>query len=278
MTLVVSVRVPDGVIVAADSLATLAVQTQVKAKGPAKCPKCGEEHMVEVDVPLPRGIGTLSTLPYALKLVPLWGRFAVATFGNSLIGERSVFALIQEFEQQDTFADPQEAAGALGERLLKVLGETIDVTALPDDSVVLGFHLSGHKDGKPVTAVSRIGKQINTNLFQGFGATVDGETSVVTHMWELKQSIPQMGATYQAWSVLDASDYAEFLISLTATSQRFGLMVPNVGGAIDVAVVVPQNKFRWIKRKKLANLLLEEERDHDIGEAGTADASEAGPD
>lgn len=278
MTLVVSVRVPDGVVVAADSLATLAVQSQAKAKGPAKCPKCGEEHLVEIDVPLPRGIGTLSTLPYALKLVPLWGRFAVTTFGNSLIGERSVFALIQEFQQQDTFTDPQEAADALGGRLFKVLGETINVNDLPDDSVVLGFHLSGYKDGKPVTAVSRIGKQINTKSFEGFGATVDGETSVVTHMWELKQSIPQMGAIYQAWSVLDASDYAEFLISLTATSQRFGLMVPNVGGAIDVAVVIPQNKFRWIKRKQLANLLLEEERDHDIGQARTTDVSEAGPD
>ena len=129
-----------------------------------------------------------------------------------------------------------------------------------------------------MATVSRIGKQINANSYDGFGATIDGETSVVTHMWGLKQSIPQMGAIYQAWSVLDASDYAEFLISLTASSQRFGLMVPNVGGAIDLALVTPQNKFRWIKRKELANLLLEEERDHDIREAGTADVSEAGPD
>lgn len=278
MTLVVSVRVPDGVVVAADSLATLAMQAKAQAKGPAKCPKCGEEHVVEVELALPREMATLSTLPYALKLVPLWGRFAVASFGHSLIGERSVFALIQEFQQQHTFTDPQEAADALSERLFKVLGETIDLNDLADDSVILGFHLSGHKDGKPVATVSRIGKQINANSYDGFGATIDGETSVVTHMWGLKQSIPQMGAIYQAWSVLDASDYAEFLISLTASSQRFGLMVPTVGGAIDVALVTPQNKFRWIKRKQLASLLLEEEHDHEIGEARTADVSEAGSD
>lgn len=275
MTLVVSVRVPDGVVIGSDSLATLAMQPTATASGPVQCPKCGEEHQVSLQVPLPRGAGTLSTLPSALKLMPLWGRFGVATYGNSMIADHSMFALVQEFQKEHDFGDLKEAAKGLGEWLQRRFAETTDIDSLPDGSFAFGFHVSGYKDGHPLTATTRVGKQVTTRFLDGFGATIDGETSVVTHMWGLKEEQPQLGATYQAWSVSDAADYVEFLISLTANSQRFGLMVPTVGGSIDIAVVMPQNSFRWMKQKELAKLLLEEvSHGYDTGEPGaTADVS-----
>ncbi len=275
MTLVVSVRVPDGIVLGADSLSTLAMQHTATASGPAQCPKCGEEHEVSLEVSLPRGAGTLSTLPSALKLMPLWGRFGVATYGNSMIGDHSMYALVQEFQKEHEFGDLEEAANGLGEWLQRRFAETTDIDNLPDKSFAFGFHISGHRDGHPFTVTTRVGKQVTTRLLDGFGATIDGETSVVTQMWGLKKEQPQMGALYQAWSVSDAADYVEFLISLTANSQRFGLMVPNVGGAIDIALVMPQNSFRWMKQKALAKLLLEEvSYGHDTGEPGaTTDVS-----
>ena len=45
MTLIVSTRVPDGIVIAADSMSTIRMQSpQLSAKGKTKCPNCGKEH------------------------------------------------------------------------------------------------------------------------------------------------------------------------------------------------------------------------------------------
>ena len=53
MSLIVSLRVPDGIVVAADSLSTALNVMQVATKGiKAKCPKCGE-NIREKELKLP---------------------------------------------------------------------------------------------------------------------------------------------------------------------------------------------------------------------------------
>lgn len=52
MTLTVSVRVPDGIVLAADSLTTIETRLSGKGELGLKCPKCNEEIKVS-DLPLP---------------------------------------------------------------------------------------------------------------------------------------------------------------------------------------------------------------------------------
>ena len=88
--------------------------------------------------------------------------------------------------------------------------------------------------------------------------TINRETAIVQKIWELSQANAQMGSAFNLWSVLDAVDYAKFLISTTADFQRFATMIPNVGGDIDIALLTP-SRFDWIQRKPLADVLLQEQ-------------------
>lgn len=58
-------------------------------------------------------------------------------------------------------------------------------------------------------------------------------------------------APFQAFSLQDAVEYAEFIIDSTAKAQRFSRELPTVGGAIDIALITPFDDFTWIKRKEL---------------------------
>ncbi len=258
MTLVVSVRVPDGVVVGADSLATLAVAAQGKVVGKSICPHCNTEHDVEVDINLPPGMGTLSTMPYSLKLVPMVRHTAVATYGLSMIGDRTVFSLLSEYQRRGGEQTTREVAQGLGEMVHEHLGTTTDLATIPEGASVLGFHASGYENERGTTFVVNVGRTVNIEEYGELGATVSGEGQVLTQLWQLSQVHPQMGSAHQAWSVLDAADYVRFAISTTASFQRFATMIPNVGGDIDIALVTPQGKFSWIQKKPLVDLLLRE--------------------
>ena len=56
-------------------------------------------------------------------------------------------------------------------------------------------------------------------------------------------------------TVQDAIDYAEFAINSTAAYQRFSMMIPTVGGDVDVALVTAYTGFKWIKYKELTKIL-----------------------
>jgi len=57
---------------------------------------------------------------------------------------------------------------------------------------------------------------------------------------------------YWIMSLQDAIDFSLFIVRATIEAQRFNQKtIMGVGGAIDVAVVTPDEGFRWIQKKKL---------------------------
>lgn len=256
MTLVVSARVPDGIVVGADSLSTLTVSGKGVAATKAKCPNCGGEHDVEIEVELPQGLGTLSTSPHSLKLIPLFNRIGVAITGMSMIGRRTVLSLLLEWEDNNRFEKPSKVARDLGKWLHDALKKQTDVAAIPEDKHVLGFQVSGYEDEEPKTFIVNIGNDVKVDAKGDFGVTVSGETAIIKQLWQLRETNPQMGSAYNAWSVLDAADYVKFAIATTANFQRFLTMIPTVGGDIHMALITAQGRFTWIDKKPLADLLL----------------------
>jgi hypothetical protein len=259
MTLVVSVRVPDGIVVAADSLATLSMDTQAEAVGTVICPHCGQGHEVRLPVQLPPHLGAISTLPYALKLIPLYDEYAMSVFGSSMIGKKTVFSVVRSFCRIHKQPDSLTALNsALSQWLHTKIGETVDLSVLPDDQAYMGYQLSGYESEEQLTLVTTLGKSIGVGENRDSGVTINGEPAVVQKIWELGKTNSQMGSAYNVWSVLDAVDYAKFLISTTADFQKFAMMIPNVGGEIDIALLTP-NRFDWIQKKPLADVLLQEQ-------------------
>ncbi len=100
MTLIASCRVPDGIIIAADSMSSLIVaQPKIEANGKTTCPQCGQEHGFKARIDIPMGLGVTSTSPYSQKIQPLWKTYGVGTSGTSVIANKSIFACIREFEK-----------------------------------------------------------------------------------------------------------------------------------------------------------------------------------
>jgi len=122
----------------------------------------------------------------------------------------------------------------------------------------MGYQLSGYDGDEQLTLINNLGKSIAVEEQKEPGVSINGEPAVVQKIWELGKTNVQMGSAYNVWSVLDAVDYAKFLISTTADFQRFAMIIPNVGGDIDIALLTP-SRFDWIQRKPLADVLLQEQ-------------------
>src|ERR687892_711229 len=79
MTLIVSLRIPDGIVLAGDSLSTLMSGTEVQGDIDIVCPQCGHQHVQTAKLQVAALPAT--TLAYAQKIFPFLGEFGVGTSG-----------------------------------------------------------------------------------------------------------------------------------------------------------------------------------------------------
>jgi hypothetical protein len=264
MTLVVSLRVPDGVVLAADSLQT----TQGTLIPGLKdltfiAPKSGEVVKID-DLKLPPIVIPTSTSSYAQKLFPFKEKFGVATFGNGIVNQRTMYNHFKNLENQvKTNVDSiSSAATIIKNYFANEVKQELDANPnkdLPKDAYLFGFQLVGYESpeeklGKAIELL--FGKETRLNNIDGIGCSVSGDMVLVNKLWEL-QKAEHMQINFGTFSLQDAIDYAEFLINTTASFQRFVNMIPTVGGAVDIALITNYSKFKWIKYKELTKILEE---------------------
>jgi hypothetical protein len=263
VTLNVSLRVPDGIVLASDSLATLMQLINQKMNVQAKCDKCGAQVDLK-DIPTPPVTVPGSTWPYAQKMFPISGKFGLATWGSGFVNNRSIYnhiiELADRFPLDDKNGDHLEKTTQFVMDYFKaqLLAEWarlgIDVNLQPDNWHPFGFQLVGftkdaNGDPIPHTHLIRIGKAASIERFDNIGCTWSGDGSVVSLLWQSKV------ASYATFSLQDAVDYAKFLIRTTADFQRFSGNLPTVGGEIDMALITNRRGFRWIAQKELYRML-----------------------
>ena len=237
MTLIVSVRVPDGIIIAGDSLLT------VKEDGEPAI-----------------------TLSHAQKILPFYGKLGVGIFGSGLLGNKSVHAAIRLFEQDlkkkdIPFNGVREIAQKMGDHFHNLLKEELEqenksLDALQPGQFALGFHIVGYDDSPdPKTVEVHIGKEVNPQVREEFGCTYTGSGEIVQAIWGLYKERPENQPPYSLLSLQNAIDYAELLIHTTTVHQRLSRTVPNVGGNIDIAIVTLFDGFQWVRQKPLNQIL-----------------------
>lgn len=260
MTLVVSLRVPDGVVLAADSLQTTQASLQLGMKDfKVKNEKTGEEINVG-DLKLPSILMPTSTSSYAQKLFSFKDKFGVATFGSAVINSRTIYNHIKNLElNTKEIKTVSEAGKILLDYFTVQLQEQLKVTGqkLAKGQLVMGFQVVGYESQNDLfghTVEVIIGEEPKSRMIDGIGCTISGDTEVVKKIWEIGQGTNR-AANYGAFSLKDAVDYVEFLINTTASFQRFANMIPTVGGAVDVALITNYSKFQWIKYKDLTKIL-----------------------
>ncbi|MCY4401695.1 MAG: hypothetical protein OXD54_03890 [Candidatus Poribacteria bacterium] len=262
MTLIVSVISADGIVIAGDSLSSLNKQINMNKPAEAKCPNCGQMHTVKVNF---QGNIGQATYSHTEKVFPFLENFGIGVFGSGLIGSNSVNFLIRSFEhslkKENKFIDGvTNLAQDIGIHLHNLLKKQIEIEKkslkdFPKNHTFLGFQVVGYDEFQPKIIEVSLGRNVISKPFDKLGCYASGNREVVTAIWNLYKSKPGIHPIYEVFSLQEAIDYVDFLISSTISFQRFSPITANVGGEIDIALVRPFGEFQWIRQKPLGELL-----------------------
>jgi len=262
MSLIVSLRIPDGIVIAADSMSTS--HTILKLVAPdigITCPNCNKK-ITEQELRVPPIFVPFSASSYTQKLFSLYNKYAISSFGEGIINNRSIYFHVKHFENIDSMPKDLED---IKNKFINYLENELIVqypkykTEAPKEWHPIGFHINGYEyiDNKPsgVTYEIFIGRENIIHRRDIIGCTIGGDTKVVMKLWEIGKADQRLIFKYRLFSLQDAVDLSEFLINTTSTFQRFANEVQTVGGEVDIALLHPISGFQWIKRKKLMETL-----------------------
>lgn len=264
MTIVVAVKVNDGLVLAADS--AVAVHG-----GPAGQPP-----------------GVLKTYNYGRKLSHIKDYpIGTLSWGISLLGSRTIESLISEYEFGLLSASDEAArrfkVREIADNLRTFLLERYQVQygpLSPGNQPALGVLVNGYSDGAyfpeqylfefPTTPDLQIRRPDREDSEPDFGVDWFGLTDAITRL--IKGADLRLGAMLaerlrispeEVWQLLaqfeypiafegmplqDAIDLAVYLVEMTIGRYRFVVGAPLCGGEIDVAVITSRG-FTWVYRK-----------------------------
>jgi 20S proteasome alpha/beta subunit len=233
MSLVVTVYVPEGLVMAADSRLTLEFELP-QASGPPK------HHSIPS-----------SDSTYKVFLIP--SRIGISTFGAAAVETTPVAPLVEAFaakELQAAAKPPDEVAEALLQHFRTLAGPP-----------AVRFHVAGYKGTEQevfdIDVAGNVAKQVNTS---GPGAAWGGEADALSRLLsrvgtldqagKFANELPLFGVAFQHFTLQDAIDFAVYAIRTTADTMRFQMRPQTVGGPIDILVIRP-TEARWLRRKEL---------------------------
>lgn len=259
MTLTICVRVPDGIVLAAESLQTIQSTLTGKGEVGVKCPKCKEEFTIS-ELPLPPIRVPSGSSVTANKLYEITKRspsIGIATYGASFLQGQTIESHIRTFEGQKVVGREtvQEISQKLLEYFQEKVAKEIDISKLPDDAVPIGFQVAGFNPDSTVGTIVLVKTGKNPRLEPqpeaSVGCSWAGDGRVVSKLWKEDPSIPISKPNYGLMTLQDAIDYAVFLIRTTIDYQTFATMIPTCSGEIDILVITYGKGLEWIQRKKL---------------------------
>jgi hypothetical protein len=231
MSLVVTVYVPSGIVMAADS--RMSVQrSEERAEGEQRT--LVQQQLVLSDS--------------AYKIVELRSiGVGIGVYDAGIINNQPADTHVHRFEEEMVTADDDVLT--VGDKFLAYFKDNFP-------SVPVGYHIAGYRTENRTSVpyvlvghtvrepgLRRVNVDGNGNI--QYGITRAGDTLVVNRL--IDQSYLPL---FPAMPLQDAVDYAVHLIRATIDTMRFEPRFPSVGGPIDVLVVTPEGE-RWVQRKEL---------------------------
>jgi len=234
MSFVVTVYVPEAIVMASDSRQTLTLKGKVETVN--------------------------SDFTYKTFLQPRQ-QVGVSTFGQAVLGGVSVQSRLERFAEE--MVDEEDDVEAVAHKLVSHLHDKYR-------QADTGFYVAGYKrEGRasvPHVYYCHVKKNLvqrrNVNPHTGevtYGATWGGQVDVITRLLKAKQVVGPEGQVMEItgarinWhlmNVQDAIDFAIYAVRTTIDTMRFEARPKNVGGPIDLLLITPQGS-RWIQRKEL---------------------------
>jgi len=281
MTIIVTHKVTDGLVLAADSAATFYVPT----------------------------VGGVITKIYnnankIFNLRKVWSIGAL-TYGAGSIGASSVETLSKDLRRR--FSDPKDTDYFLDEksytieevarRARRFLFEESYQNAYsePPADFAMGYRVCGYSAGAPLPEIWEFfitgGQCAEPYKVQGqdeFGLRWAGETEALDRLilgstnwiigWLIEKGFIQQEAASQthlelinrfgaplslpAMPIQDAIDVARFAVETAAKYARYGMRAETVGGPIELAAITKHEGFKWVARKHYYTAELNKETNH----------------
>lgn len=243
MSFVVTVYVPEGIVMASDSRQSITVeQRDPTGKMMSKVQTVGSDFTYKT---------------FLLKE----SQVGINTFGQSHLENIAVESHVRRFEEEHVTSD--DDVRTVAEKVLKFFKERF-----PDADTA--FHIVGFKvEGKlsvPYVFYCHVSREELTrrNVKPGtseviYGATWGGESDVISRLLKPYQvrgpdnkprKIQKPPIIYEAMNVQDAIDFAIYAVRATIETMRFEARPKTVGGPIDVLLITPGGG-RWVQRKEL---------------------------
>jgi hypothetical protein len=237
MSLVITVFVPEGIVIAADSRLSLTYSTKDQTTQKEFL------HMI-----------TASDSNDKVFLVK--DRFGIGTYGVADIKGMPIAGFINRFVEEKVTGDTE--IDQIPQRLLDFFGEPY---GFPD----VCFQVAGYKIEKGVSSqhvyvmkiASKSVTRINTAHIP-FGANWGGETEIMSRLLspvKLKQGdnwieLDAAPLPFNFFTLQDAIDFSVYAVRTTIESFRFQQRPKTVGGAIDILVLKPGEMPFWVAKKK----------------------------
>ncbi|EHA6441899.1 hypothetical protein ACSXEE_15695 (plasmid) [Clostridium perfringens] len=217
MSIITTVYIPEGIVMAADSRLT----------GTTTYPDGTKDRH------------TLSDNSQKLFLIKN-NSIGIACCGDAEINGKSVGDFIREFEINSVEENDsvEDIANKLKDYTMQTHGEGVL------------YHVSGFmNDVQHVYAILNgdiIRKNLSENSLE-YGVCWNGELEALARLLAAQPSVP---VDFQFMQLKDGIDFAEFLIDTTIKYLRFRTGIATCGGAIDI-LLITKDEARWIKHKIL---------------------------
>jgi hypothetical protein len=253
LTICVSIKVRDGLVLATDSMSQI---TGASASG-----------QVEV----------WQTYTNARKLFQVGDLpMGVMTYGAGNIGDKSIQGLVNDFQQEKPGTTVEEVAVSLF-AFINDAYEAYHGSSPPEQRPGLGLYVAGYSgqkgfaeewefylpvDQKPLAVrpettfgsswrgiegpISRLYKGCDPYIWHALDAA-GLESGVIDKVMEVVQGF-EAQIVYAGMPVQDAINLAAYLLRTTIGYDFFQIGVPSCGGPLQVGVILPDEGFRWVEK------------------------------
>jgi hypothetical protein len=238
MSLIISVYVPEGIVLAGDSRLTLNWTNKTQT---------GEQN------------NSITTSDSYTKIYSLANKFGLGVFGEVFVNEINICGSINQFVQENI--DKNTTIDEIPERLIHFFGEKFNYP-------VTHFYLVGYKmeDGISVPhtySIALAEKSYRRSNFENDyiinGANWGGEIEVLSRIlltvkMQRGDEWAEVADNAIPWNFMtlqDAVDFGVYAVRTTIDTMRFQQKEKTVGGPIDVLVIQPQLEPVFIQKKQL---------------------------
>lgn len=234
MSFIITVYVPTGIVMAADSRQSITIEAKSRD-----------------GTPLPK-IETLgSDFVYKTFLLEEQ-QVGISSFGDAILGKTTIESHIKSFSEE--VLDRKDDVTVIPAKLLEFFRKSY-----PQANT--SFHVAGFKKvgRKSVPHVFRC--QVAANTLERtnvrpdtdtvmYGTSWGGEGDIIASLIKATPEQPRPPIIWDAMTVQDAIDFAIYAVRTTIDTMRFQARAKNVGGPVDVLLLRPDEPAVWIQRKQ----------------------------